>query len=119
MGRQLSTLTRPGRTNSRESLRPLVPNAVIDITDVVRKKARAMNRFKSQYHGEDGRLQRKPGEVLDGSMHAIHARVPNAKAFVADSPQLCRLSPLSEYEVQVDQRDKQELYDHITQMLLV
>ena len=77
-----------------------------------------MNRFKSQYYGEDGRLHRKLGEVLDGSIHAIHARVPYAEAFIADKPQLFQLLPLSEYEDQVNQRSKEEMYDHMTQMLL-
>ena len=47
-----------------------------------------MNKFKSQYYGRDGSLQRKLGEALDGSTHAIHSRIPYAESFLADQPSL-------------------------------
>ena len=42
-----------------------------------------MNRFESQHYGPDSPLQRKLGEVLDGSIHGIHRKVPYSETFPA------------------------------------
>ena len=107
-----------GRTNHRENYRPLNPTTVIDITDVIEKKVAAMNRFRSQYYGGDGSLHRKLGEMMDGGIHAVHARVPYAEAFVADKPELHALLPVSEYDLQMSSKTEPEQYEHMTQMLI-
>ena len=107
-----------GRTNLGENARPQNPTTVIDITDVIHKKANAMNKFRSQYYGEDSPLQRKLSESLDGSQHAIHARVPYAEAFIAFKPELYQLLPLSEYGTEIGKKSEPEGYEYLTQMLL-
>jgi 4-oxalomesaconate hydratase len=107
-----------GRTNIRENSRPPNPTTIIDITDVVNLKTNAMNQFKSQYYGGDGALQRKLGEALDGDIHAIHARVPYAESFIADQPSLYSLLPLSDYELAVQNKTKEQTYKHLSQFLI-
>jgi len=116
--KQIFFHSHPGHTNIRENSRPATPNVIIDITDVIHLKTNAMNRFKSQYYGGDGSLQRKLGEVLDGSLHAIHARVPYAEPFIADLPSLYSLLPLSEYELEIGNKSPEETYQHMTQFLI-
>ena len=74
-----------------------------------------MNKLESEYHGGDGGPQRKLGEIMDGSIHAIHAKVPYAEPFVADKPELHELLPLSEYELQMSGKSEAEQIEHITQ----
>ena len=89
--------TQYGRTNLLETFNVRMPNTIIDISDVVQKKANAMNKFKSQHYGEDSPLQRKLGETLDGGLSAIHMRVPYAESFVSFKPQLYDALPISDY----------------------
>ena len=109
---------RSGRTNFLENQRSQIPTAVIDITEAVHKKANAMNRFRSQYYGEDSPLQRKLGEAIDGSTDAIHARVPYAESFIANNPEVYQLLPLSEYGMELSKKSEPEGYEYLTQMLL-
>ena len=107
-----------GRTNVLENTRPQNPTTVIDITDTIHKKYKAMNKFKSQFYGEDSPLQRKLSESLDGSVHAIHARVPYAEAFVAMNPEVYRSLPMSEYGAELSKKNQSEELSHMSQMLL-
>ena len=107
-----------GRTNVRENSRPPTPTTIIDITDVINLKTNAMNKFKSQYYGGSGTLQRKLGEALDGNIHAMHARVPYAECFIADQPSLYSLLPLSEYQVSINNKTKEENLKHLSQFLI-
>ena len=116
--RQVFFHAHSGRTNLSENARPQNPTTVIDITDVIHKKANAMNKFRSQYYGENSPLQRKLSESQDGSVHAIHARVPYAEAFIAFKPELYQLLPLSEYGAEIGKKSEAEGYEYMTQMLL-
>ena len=107
-----------GRTNIRENSRPPNPTTIIDITDVIHLKSNAMNKFKSQYYGENGNLQRKLGEALDGNIHAIHSRVPYAESFIADQPSLYSLLPLSEYQLSIQNKTKEDNLKHLSQFLI-
>ena len=89
--------TQYGRTNLLETFNARMPNTIIDISDVVQKKANAMNKFKSQNYGDNSPLQRKLGETLDGGLSAIHMRVPYAESFVSFKPQLYGALPVSDY----------------------
>ena len=77
-----------------------------------------MNKFKSQFYGEDSPLQRKLSESLDGSVHAIHSRVPYAEAFVAMNPEVHRSLPMSEYGLELSKKSAPEEIGHMSQMLL-
>ena len=116
--RQFFFHTQIGRTNILEQDNPRIPSVVIDITSTVRKKAAAMNRFKSQHYGPDSPLQRKLGEVLDGSIYGIHRRVPYAETFLPLDANVYRSLPFSEYEFELDERTEEEAYASMTQMLL-
>ena len=115
--RQLFYHTQHGRS-ADETVFARVPTTLIDITEVVHKKARAMNRFTSQWYGEDKPTQRKLGEALDGQMHAIIARVPYAEHFIAREPQVYKYLPMSEYGFELSHKSPPESYEYMTQMLL-
>ena len=104
-----------GRTNVLESLNPRMPDTIIDITDVVKLKAEAMNKFTSQHYSEDGGLQRKLGEVLDGGIAGLHMRVPYAEAFLRHNPELHEYLPVSEYGMKVSRETTTEF---VSQMVL-
>jgi LmbE family N-acetylglucosaminyl deacetylase len=110
--------TQRGRTNVLERGRPVVPTTVIDITSVIHKKSNAMNRFRSQFYGEESPLQRKLSESLDGSIDAIHVRVPYSESFVAMDPEVHRLLPLSDYALEIADKTEADRYAYMTQMLL-
>ena len=116
--RQVFFHTQYGRTNVLEQDIPRIPSVVIDITSTVRKKAAAMNHFQSQYYGPDSPLQRKLGEVLDGSISAIHSTVPYAEAFLPLNANVYRSLPFSEYERELAERTSEDTYVDMTQMLL-
>ena len=116
--RQVFFHTQVGRTNALEQDNPRIPSVVIDITSTVRNKAAAMNRFKSQHYGPNSPLQRKLGEVLDGSIYGIHRRVPYAETFLPLDANVYRSLPFSEYEFELDERTEEETYVNMTQMLL-
>ena len=104
-----------GRTNVLETLNVRIPTTVVDITDTIRQKSAAMNKFKSQHYGEGSPLQRKLGETLDGGIYAIHSRVPYAEAFIAHNPEIYEYLPVSEYGYKVSEETSSE---HWTQMLI-
>ena len=107
-----------GRSNVLENLAVRIPTTVIDITDAIKQKSRAMNRFKSQGYGEDSALQRKLGEALDGNIYAIHRRVGYAEAFIAHNPQVYKYLPMSEYGRELAARPRSEASKAWTTMLL-
>ena len=116
--RQVFFHTQIGRTNVIEQDNPRIPSVVIDITSTVRKKAAAMNRFESQHYGPDSPLQRKLGEVLDGSIHGIHRKVPYSETFLPLNANVYRSLPFSEYEFELADRTGEETLANMTQMLL-
>ena len=106
--------TRAGHTTSLEHAR--IPTTLVDITDVVHKKARAMNKIKSQFYGEGSPLQRKLMQ-LDAPGAAINARVPYAETFIAHLPQVYQGLPISEYGLEIRNRTEAEKYEYVTQLL--
>ena len=107
-----------GRTNVHEGAVPRVPTTLIDITSVIHKKFNAMQRFRSQHYGGPIPLQRKLGEVLDGSIAGIHARVPYHEGFIAETPEVYDFLPLSDYAHELSKRSEIEVYRDMTRMLL-
>ena len=107
-----------GRSNVLENLAIRIPTTVIDISDKIKKKSRAMNKFKSQNYGEDSPLQRKLGEALDGNIFAIHQRVAYAEAFIAHLPQVHRYLPDNEYGRELAARPSHEAYKAWTTLQL-
>lgn len=97
-----------GRSNILENLTIRIPTMIIDISDVMKQKSRAMNKFKSQNYGEGSPLQRKLGETVDGNLHAIHSRVAYAETFVAHNPEVYDYIPTNEYGRKLAARSRDE-----------
>ena len=100
--------TAVGRSNVLENLTIRIPTMIIDISDVMKQKSRAMNKFKSQNYGEDSPLQRKVGESADANLHAIHSRVAYAETFVAHNPEVYDYIPVNEYGRKLAARPRDE-----------
>ena len=105
-----------GRTNVIESLAIRIPTTIIDISDVIKKKTRAMNKFKSQIHSKGD--TRKVLSALDGNIHSVHARIPYAETFVAHNPEVYEFLPLSEYGRKLASRSRTELHESMSFMLM-
>lgn len=105
----------PGRTNILESLTIRIPTTIIDISDVIKQKIRAMEKFESQMHSKND--SRKIVEAMDGSIHAIHARVPYAETFVAHNPEVHDYLPLSEYGNMLADRPRDVVHESMAWMV--
>lgn len=110
--------TQIGDTDLLEQSVPRIPDTLIDITDVVKTKARAMNHFKSQSYGTHSRLQRKTGEMLDASLYGFHNHAPYSEAFIAYKPGMFEYLPLSEYGRKLNNMPYDEQFAYKMQMLL-
>ena len=77
-----------------------------------------MNRFESQHYGPDSPLQRKLGEVLDGTISGIHRKVPYSETFLPLNANVYMSLPFSEYEFELAERTPEETLTNMTQMLL-
>ena len=108
----------PGRTNVMEQQNFRIPDTIIDITSVIKLKSEAMNCFKSQHYGPDQPLQRKLGEILDGSTAGIHFKVPYSEVFLAYNPSVYEYVTLSEYGTKLHKMSREQSYANMTQMLL-
>ena len=115
--KQIFYYAQQGR-NLQETVYARVPTTLVEITDVVHKKANAMNKFTHQHYGEDTHLQRKLGEALDGGLHAIIARVPYAESFIAHYPQVYKSLSVSDYTLELSKKSQAEGLEYMTQMLL-
>ena len=110
--------TQIGTTTILENSLPRVPTTLVEITEVIHQKKRAMNRFKSQHYGEDMPLQRKLSEALDAPIAGIPRRVSYAEGFVRYYPDVYQSLPVSEYALQLGDKSAAETYDYFTQMLV-
>ena len=108
----------PGRTNVLENLNIRIPNVIVDITDTLKQKARAMNKFTSQHYGDESPLQRKLSEVMDSGSAAMHSRVGYAECFIAHNPEVYEYLPVSEYRRNLSKRSPEEIFESMTTMLL-
>jgi len=69
------------------------PDLLVDITDVVENKVRALDALRSQQYGGD--YARKRTEISDGAMGVI-AGVPYAEGFITYLPDIADRFPVSE-----------------------
>ena len=105
----------PGEVSVLEEAR--IPTTLIDITDVIHKKSRAMNKLQSQFYGESSPLQRKLTHADDVPTAAINRRVPYAEAFFSHYPQVYQSLPFSEYELAISNKSEAEKYSYMTEIL--
>ena len=83
-----------GQTDALDHLFTQFPAILIDITDQVEKKVRALQKIKSQYYGGD--MAKKVIECRNG-FHGIHMRVPYVEVFVNHLPMVEKHLPVSEH----------------------
>ena len=103
--------TLPGRTNIVENLSIRVPTTLIDISEVIDKKDRAMGRFASQYQSASD-SEKRTVALLD--MPAIHLRVPHAESFVAYGPEVYDSLLLSDFSRKIARMSIKEQLGHLT-----
>jgi LmbE family N-acetylglucosaminyl deacetylase len=73
------------------------PDVVVDITDVVEAKVRALDAMRSQQYG--GNYARKTIEMVDGALGSVGG-VAYGEGFMTYQPDVTRLFPVSEWQLQ-------------------
>ena len=91
------------------------PYILIDITDVVEKKVRALEKLKSQFYS--GPLGRKLIECQNGYF-AVHARVPYVEPFYPWRPEVHKTLPVSDFNLNLKGRASKELFDESARMIV-
>jgi LmbE family N-acetylglucosaminyl deacetylase len=92
------------------------PDLLIDITDVVEAKVRAIDALRSQQYGGD--YARKRIEVSDGGMGVI-AGVAYAEGFVTHLPEVDRFFPVSDWRLQLAREPESEWHRRTDEILAV
>ena len=77
-----------------------------------------MNRFESQHYGPDSPLQRKLGEVLDGTISGIHRKVPYSETFLPLNATVYMSLPFPSTSSSLPNAPPEETLTNMTQMLL-
>ena len=101
-----------GRMTSLEPNR--FPTMLVDITEVIQQKRRAMEHLASQYY--QGPLTRKVLDVYEG-YYGLHARVPWVEPFVAYKPDVYTHLQVSDFNLDLAKKSAQDALDHMMQML--
>lgn len=96
-----------GETTSLDYAVPRFPEIIIDITDVVEKKVRALDCLRSQYY--PGGLGRKCIEGI-GATHAIHCCVPYGETFMRYNPEVRAHLPVCEHNLRIAREPLAETY---------
>ena len=91
------------------------PYILIDITDVVEKKVRALEKLKSQFYS--GPAGRKLIECQNGYF-AFHARVPYVEPFYPWRPEVYKTLPVSDFNLKLKSRTSKELFDESARMIV-
>ncbi len=81
------------------------PDLLVDITDMVEAKVRALDALRSQQYGGD--YARKRVEIADGAMGVI-AGVPYAEGFITYLPEVSRLFPVSDARLRLARQSEAE-----------
>jgi hypothetical protein len=84
------------------------PDLLVDITDVVENKVRALDALRSQQYGGD--YARKRTEIADGAMGVI-AGVAYAEGFITYLPELSHLFPVSEGRLRLARQSETEWHE--------
>jgi len=87
-----------GQTDVLDHLFTQFPAVLIDITDQVEKKVRALQKIKSQYY--QGDMAKKVIECRNG-FFGIHQRVPYVEVFVNHLPMVEKHLPVSEHHLRM------------------
>lgn len=106
-----------GDTTSLDFHHYRFPMVLIDITDVIEKKVRAMDELKSQFY--PGGLARKVLECKNG-FHGFHHCIPYAEAFRYYRPEVYTHLPVSPFRLQHADRlaDMKEVYARLSRFIV-
>ena len=85
---------------------PWYPDVIVDITDVVEAKVRALDAMRSQRYGGD--YARKTIEMVDGAMGSIGG-VAYGEGFMTYHPDTGRLFPVSDWLLQRASESEEDL----------
>ena len=96
-----------GETTIGDHVLPRYPEILIDVTDVVHLKVKALDRIVSQYY--PGGPGRKMMEAINGT-HGLHMCVPYCEAFVRYQPAVYDLLPVCEHNLRVAREPIGETY---------
>jgi LmbE family N-acetylglucosaminyl deacetylase len=91
---QVFMMTMNGKTNQLTAEGTREGNVLVDITPVVDRKVRAMDRLRSQYYPGD--LARKCIEIVNGRM-GLHWKLAYAEAFQTLNPHVYSHLPANDY----------------------
>jgi len=103
-----------GETTLLDFVTPRFPQIIIDVTDVIEKKVRAMDCLTSQYY--PGGMARKCLEGI-GATHAIHSCVPYGETFLRYYPDVRHTLPISEHNLRIARQPLQETYQRLGTMI--
>lgn len=102
-----------GETTLGDYAVPRFPAILIDVTDVIDLKVKALKCIKSQYY--DG-FAEKLYETCTAS-HGLHMCVPYAEAFMRHYPDVQHRLPVSRHNLDIAQRPMQETYARLARVL--
>lgn len=103
-----------GETTLLDHVAGRFPMIIIDVTDVIELKVRAMDCLKSQYY--PGGLARKVLEGL-GANHGVHACVPYGEAFLRHYPDVQHFLPVSEHNLRIYTEPLEQTYARLGKMI--
>jgi 4-oxalomesaconate hydratase len=103
-----------GETTLLDYVTPRFPQIIIDVTDVIEKKVRAMDCLTSQYY--PGGMARKCLEGI-GATHAIHTCVPYGETFLRYYPDVQHTLPVSEHNLRIARQPLKETYERLGTMI--
>ena len=93
---------------------PWYPDLVVDITDVVEAKVAALDTMRSQQYG--GNYARKTIEMVDGAMGSVGG-VAYGEGFVTYQPEVTRLFPVSDWQLQRATESEADLMHRRSQII--
>jgi 4-oxalomesaconate hydratase len=93
---------------------PRFPQIIIDITDVIERKVRALDCLKTQFY--PGPMARKVLEVC-AATHTLHMSVPYGETFLRYYPQVEYYLPISEHNLRIVSDPFHKTYDRLGKMI--
>jgi len=103
-----------GETTLLDHAFPRFPEIIIDVTDVIERKVRAMDCLKSQYY--PGPLSRKLFESC-AATQTLHMCVPYGETFMRYFPQVENYLPVSEHNLRICSEPQERTYARMGRMI--
>lgn len=104
-----------GETSSLDYFTFRFPEILIDVTDVVHLKVKALDCLKSQYYS--GSFGRKVIENSNG-IHGVHMCVPYCEVFVRHYPQVEEYLPVCQHNMNIASQPLEQTYDRMGQFIV-